>query len=73
MHHTAHRKAPMIHTIHRPRLILASPPRSPVEQAVDDLLHGLMAAQALFSPDERRMLGQAVQTLRGAALGEREG
>lgn len=68
MHYTADSEALMIHTtIYRPRLVLTDLPRSPVQQAIDDLLHGLMAAQALFSPDERRRLGDAVQTLRRAA------
>lgn len=61
MHHTV--------IIHRPRLILTDRARSPVQRAVDDLLHGPMTAQALYSLEERRQLGDAVLLLRRAAGG----
>lgn len=65
MHHTAL----IVHTVRRPALVLTDRARTPVQRAVDDLLHGLMTAQALFSPDERRQLGAAVLLLRRAAGG----
>lgn len=60
---------PIAHTIRRPALVLADTRCSPVDQAVDDLLHGLMMARPLFTPAERRQLGEAVQVLRRAAGG----
>lgn len=65
MRHTAL----IAHTVRRPTLVLTDRARTPVQQAVDDLMHGLMVAQGMFSPDERRRLGEAVQTLRRAAGG----
>lgn len=57
------------HTVRRPALVLADTCRSPVDQAVDDLMHGLMMARSLYSPAERRQLGAAVRLLRRAAGG----
>lgn len=59
----------LTHTARRPALVLADTRRSPIDQAVDDLMHGLMAARPLFSPEERRQLGRAVLLLRRAAGG----
>lgn len=67
--HIAHRKAAIAHTTRRAALVLTDRARSPVDQAVDDLMHGLMSARPLFTPAERRQLGKAVLLLRRAAGG----
>ena len=67
--HIANRRALLIHTIRRPALVLTDRARTPVQRAVDDLLHGLMMARSLYSPEERRQLGKAVLLLRRAAGG----
>ena len=64
----------MIHTtIHRRHPPPPDPALSPVDRALDDLMHYLMLVQREFSAAERERIGADMRTLWRAARGERIG